>query len=1845
MNLSSVMGAGWARGPQLLSDNKGILLCRACREGVDGKAEVVLAVLPAAEHPTPQSLDPLTHEYQLKDELDGTWAAKPLELVQDAARTILVLEDLGGEPLTWLIGAPMEIGCFLRLAIQIAAALAQVHQRSLVHKDIKPANILVNRTNGKVRLTGFGLASRYPRERQSPAPPESIAGTLAYMAPEQTGRMNRSIDSRSDLYSLGVTLYQMLTGSLPFTASDLMELVHCHLARQPVPPSERVKSVPVPVSAIVMKLLAKTAEDRYQTAAGLERDLRCCLEEWEASSRLDDFRLGEHDTPDRLLIPEKLYGRAREVEILLASFDRTVKTGAPELMLVSGYSGVGKSSVVNELHKALVPPRGLFASGKFDQYKRDIPYATLVQAFQSLVQPLLSKSDAELAIWREALLETLGPNGALIVDLVPELKLIIGEQPPVPELPPQQAQIRFQLVFRRFIGVFARPEHPLALFLDDLQWLDAATLELLQDLLTQPDLRHLMMIGAYRDNEVDATHPLTRKLEAIKNAGGKIEEITLAPLAREHIEQLIADALRREPERAAPLAQLVHDKTAGNPFFVIQFLDALADEGLLFFDHNVGRWSWDLHRIHAKGYTDNVVDLMVGKLSRLPAETQRALQQLACLGNTAEITLLSTGLGASPAQLHADLREAVRLELVEQLAASYKFVHDRVQEAAYSQIPEASRAETHLRIGRLLAAQTPPEKRQEVIFEIVNQLNRGAPLITSSDERERLAELNLIAGKRAQAASAYSSGLAYFAAGAALLTDDCWRRRYELAFELEFNRAKCEYLTGAPAAAEMRLTSLSGRVGGIVEQAAVTCLRMEVYVALDLGSRAVDVALDYLARVGIAWSPHPSDEEARREYEHVRSQVGNRTIEELVALPLMDDRASLATMDVLATLMVPALFTDANLYYVAASRSVNLSLERGYSDGSCPQFECLGLAAATHFGDSDGGFRLGEVGYELVERRGLNRFQAKTYTLFGAGLLPWGRHVRAGRDVLRRALEAASRTGDLTYVSFGYFSLTANLLAAGDPLIEVQRAAEMGLQVAQKSSTGSIVDMLAAPLALVRTLRGLTHRFGCFDDEQFAESQIEGRFAAAAGQASTAECIYLIRKLQARFFAGDSKSALEARAKAEPLIWTMAMFELAEYDLYGALACAASCESASAAEAAQLLDAIVAHHGRLHAWAKSCPENFDNRATLVGAEIARLQGRALDAEQLYEDAIRSARANGFVHNEALANELAGRFYAARGFEKTAHAYLRDAHHGYLRWGADPKVRQLERLYPLLHIADDGAAVGTMSEQVQQMDVTTVVKASQAISSEMELPRLIETLMKIALQNAGADRGLLILSRHNDVWIEAEGRSSADEFVVVTCQAPVSGPDCPEALLRYVLRTQKTLIVDDASHSGPLCDEAYVDRRHPRSILCLPLMKQAKLAGLLYLENSLATHAFTPKRVAVLELLAAQAAISLENTLLYRDLWEREARIRRLVDSNIIGILFWDGHGNISYANDAFLSMTGYARQELVSGAVGWNDMTPAEHQLEDAQRVDQLRLSGQLPPRETELFRKDRSRIPVLIGSALLTESSDQAISFVLDLTERKQAETEARESERRYQDMQLELAHANRVATMGHLTSSIAHEVNQPISAIAINAGAALSWLARTPPDVDKVRISIEQMAEDAHRGGEVIGRIRELFKKAPPRKGRLDLNEAVREVIVLTESEALKNRISVKTQLVDGLSLIKGDRVQLQQVLLNLVVNAVQTMATIPDGARDLLITTAPAGSDCVLVQVADFGPGLDPQTLERVFDPYYTTKPEGLGMGLAICRSIIDAHNGRLWASANLPRGAVFQFTLPADPDGGG
>src|SRR6266404_5507114 len=832
--------------------------------------------------------------------------------------------------------------------------------------------------------------------------------------------------------------------------------------------------------------------------------------------------------------------------------------------------------------------------------------------------------------------------------------------------------------------------------------------------------------------------------------------------------------------------------------------------------------------------------------------------------------------------------------------------------------------------------------------------------------------------------------------------------------------------------------------------------------------------------------------------------------------------------------------------------------------------------------------------------------------------------------------------GDLTYAAYCGDQLNTNLLAAGDPLAEAEREAERGLAFAQKMRFGLVIDAITTQLGLIRTLRGLTPIFGSFDDERFDEARIERRFSENPDLAFV-EFWYWVRKLQARFFAGDYASTIEASSRAQRLLWTsVSQFETAEYHFYGALSQAASCDCAAAGERQQHLDAVAAHHKQLQLWAMNCPDNFENRAALVGAEIARIEGRELDAERLYEQAIRSARANGFIHQEALANELAARFYAARGFEKIARVYFQDARYGYLRWGADRKVRQLDELYP--HLREEApapASTSTIGAPVEHLDLATVIKVSQAVAGEIVLETLIDTLMRTAIEQAGAERGLLILQRGAEPRIEAEATTGGDTVVVQLRDQPVTESVLPESVLHYVLRTRESVILDDAATQSPFAADPYLRQRPARSILCLPLVTQAKLVGVLYLENTLTTRVFAPARSAVLRLLASQAAIALEIAHLYRDLAQREAKIRRLVDANIIGIYLWEIEGRIIEANDTFLRMVGCDREDLASGRVRWTDLTPPEWRDLDAWAVEGLKTIGRLQPVEKEYFRKDGSRVPVLIGSAAFNEQRDQGVAFVLDLSERKRAEAEAREGERRHREMQMEVAHANRVATMGQLTASIAHEVNQPIAAAVTNAEAGLRWLGARPPDLEEVRQALGHIVKDAKRAGDVIGRIRELIKKAPLRKDQVDMNEAIREVIELTRGEAVKNGASVQTAMGEGLPLIEGDRVQLQQVVLNLIVNAVQAMGAVAKGPRELFITTAQAEPKGVLVAVKDSGPGLDPANLKHLFASFYTTKPGGLGMGLSICRSIIEAHGGRLWVTANQPRGAVFHFTVPTDP----
>jgi PAS domain S-box-containing protein len=1017
---------------------------------------------------------------------------------------------------------------------------------------------------------------------------------------------------------------------------------------------------------------------------------------------------------------------------------------------------------------------------------------------------------------------------------------------------------------------------------------------------------------------------------------------------------------------------------------------------------------------------------------------------------------------------------------------------------------------------------------------------------------------------------------------------------------------------------------------------------LDLYTTLAQSSRAIAVGLEYLRHLGINWSPHPTNEEARREYERVWSQLGSRMIEDLIELPLMSDPESLATMDVLTKMATPSLYTDTNLVALVACRAVNLSLESGNCDGSCMPYVWLPMVAGPRFDDyRTAVYRFGQLGYDLVERRGLTRFQARTYELFGYGVVPWTRHVRAGRDPLRRAFEAALKNGDLTFAAYCGTQLNTNLLAAGDPLAEAEGEAQQALAFSQKMRFGLVIDANAAQLGLIRSLRGLTPTFGSFDDEQFNEARIERRFSENPDLAFV-EFWYWVRKLQARFFAGDFASAIEASSRAQRLLWTsVSAFETAEYCFYEALSRAAYCDSSVAGGRQQHLDAIAAHHKQLRLWAENCPDNFENRAALVGAETARIEGRDLDAERLYEEAIRSARANGFVHNEAIAYEVAARFYAGRGFDEFARVYLQKARNCYQHWGADGKVWQLEQLHPhLREVPIPASPTATIGAPVDRLDVGTVLKAAQAVSGEIVLSDLIKLLLRIAVEHAGAGRGLLILFRADEPRISAEATTGHGQVEVTLREAAVSPVELPESVLHYVARTRETVILDDALAKNPFSADEYLGQKHVRSVLCLPLVKQSKLIGVLYLENNLASHVFTAARISILEVLASQAAISLENAHLYNDLQEREARIRRLVDSNIIGIMIWDFQGRIIEANEAILDMLGYGHEDLISGPIGWAELTPAEWVAADQDALAQVSATGSCRPYEKEYFRKDGSRVPVLIAGALFEWNRDEGVAFIIDMTARKRAEEKLRASEQRLLDAQMELAHVNRVSTIGQLTASIAHEVSQPITGILANAEACLRWLNRKTPDLDAARRSVEWAIDDSNRASEVIRRVRALANKTGVERLPLDVNDVTREVIALVQRELTSNRVSLRMELAPALPIILADRVQLQQVIINLAMNGIEAMQSVTDRPHELVIRSEQDETQQVLLSVTDCGVGISTENADRLFNPFFTTKSSGMGMGLSICRSIVEVHGGRLWATANVPYGATFQFTVPVN-----
>ena len=1462
------------------------------RRAEDG-ARVAIKIL-KDDCPSPAEIERLGREHVLLKGLDVRGIPRVLGLEQHGGRLALVMEELSGRPLDEVLRSQrLELRTALQIGASLAGVLERLHHAGVIHKDVKPQNVLVDLDTGEAMLVDLGAASRVSSDEREPS--DIIEGTLAYASPEQTGRMNRRVDHRTDLYSLGVSLYEMLTSTLPFTSTDPMELVHSHVARMPVAPEEQNPSLPRVVSDIVMKLLSKAAEDRYRTAAGLQADLAACLGRLHETGRIEPFPLGQRDEKRELRLPRRLYGRDAEREVVRAAWER-VRGGASELLLLTGPAGVGKSALVDELRAEVAPQGGYFIAGKFDQLQRSVPYAPLEFAFRELVRRVLTEPRDVLDGLRTRLVTALGPNGRVITDIVPDVALIIGPQPAVPALGPTEAQNRFNLVFQRFIGAFTAPQRPLTVFLDDLQWADPASLKLLCALLTDPESAHLLVLGAYRDGEVDDAHPLSFTLAQLRKSGSPVSAVPLAPLAAAEVTSFVADTLECGIERAAPLAVLLREKTDGNPFFIGQVLLGLFQDGIIQFDAERGSLVWDLDAIRMTT-GDDVVAFMTDKLRALSPTTQHALELAACMGHRFDVETLSVIVELPPAEVRSSLEEALGAGLLLPIdpgarhGNTYRFLHDRIQQAAYALIGEAQRREVHLRIGRLLRARLGADPRDEELFAVVHHENLGAALITDASEQAALLQRNVSAGRKAKAAMAYEAAAAYFENATSLLDEASWERDHGFTFGVHAERAECEYLCGRFESAEVFSLELLPRATSVPERMLLESRRMGLRMTLSRYADAVEIGRAALATVGIHL---PATEEEGRlvladKLGEVASLIGDRQVEELVHERTLDDPDVEAILQTLMDLGLAGYYVRPTVYACAAVEQVILSLRHGHSAFSAVAYMAYAFIHAALLGQYERAEAFGELALAVRKKFPHPQTECKVHHMFGT-ILHFRKPIRVALAHLTRACSVGLEHGDFVYLSAAADNTVPYKFALGMELAELRKDVSRLLALMQRTKDALSVAYLSVARQLVANLEGRTlSRFTLsgdgFEEAGFPEAlEREGLFPLA--------CWFYVAKLVTLFLHGDDEGALEAATAAEARVMSASgQYFPTELAFFACLAAAARRPKASPDEARRCDEILARNQEKLAQWSTHCPANYRHKYLLIVAEVARLEGKHDEATDAFDRAIAAARAEGFSRDEAIAAERCARFHLEKGRQKIARVYMTDAYAGYVRWGATAKTADLAEQYAdLLPAASappsQGSAVSVTATGGMGasglLDAAALVRAAQALVSEVVLERVLERLVRLVVENAGAQRGVLLLAREGELLVAA--RLDRDHIEVGAPIPITQTTDIASTIVRYVARTFEPVVLDDATHDHRFAADPYLTEHHPRSVLCLAMTQNERLTGVFYLENNVASAVFTRARIHLAGLLASLAATAVGNALLYAHVDEVTQALRRANES-------------------------------------------------------------------------------------------------------------------------------------------------------------------------------------------------------------------------------------------------------------------------------------------------------------------------------------------------------------------------
>jgi PAS domain S-box-containing protein len=1795
---------------------------------------------PHDNFPNSLSVAQLTNEFEMGKIFHHDNIIGYIDLIHKDTLVFLVKEFFESSSLEEYISKKdIDSEDFLKIALQITEGISDIHRNNLIHKLIKPSNILINPETKQVKISDFSRAA-YNYETKSDI--QNFIDSIAYISPEQTGRMNRMLDYRTDFYSLGITFYEMLTGRLPFDTNDPMEMVHFHIAKQATSPHHIDAKIPKMISQIVIKLIAKMVEERYQSAHGMKNDLTRCLNKLHSTGTIELFPVGLKDFTDKLRISQKLYGREQETGALLAAFER-VSAGSTELILVAGYAGIGKTVLVNEVHKPIVEKRGYFISGKFDQYTRNIPYSAIALAFGSLIRQLLTEPDESLQQWKDQLVTALGSNGQVISDIIPELADLIGPQPELEQLAQLEKKNRFKMVFQNFIQVFTKKEHPLVLFLDDLQWVDSASLQLLKDMMTNPESQYLLIVGAFRDNEVPPEHSLLQKLDGIRKENASVFQLTLTPLDKQHLNLLLADTFNAELSEIEPLSQLLLQKTNGNPFFVNQFLKNLYESKLLRFNIEQSIWTWDMDKILSQNISENVVDLMINRLRLLPEAQQRVLRLAACIGHQFDLQTLSVISEHRPTEVLHYLMGAIKSGFILPLDERYKlisgkesqieyhvkfkFLHDRVQQAAYALIADQNKKQAHMTIGRLLLKKILPKKIPENVFHIIKHLNYSRDLL-AVDEKNQLAELNLAAGIKAKESAAYEPALRYLERGISLLPENRWQEKYELSLLLYQEAANSAYLNGLFDKAFSLIDSVIQHGKTTHEKVRMYVLKMDLEAALLHTPQVLELGVNILEMLGI-----PLEKEAPKELNH----------DGLLNLPRMTDISAQAALPVLSKCVPAAYQSDINLLHRVVYTMVKLSVKYGNDPNSAFAYVMYGLILSGVPDTMEEGYQFGELGLKVMEKYQAIAIECRVKHIFNS-------HIRFTKDPLlkanrsmQEAIPAGLAAGDLEFVAYISNVRCLNLLFSDTNLLKVLSEFDQQVRLMKNIRVEHGATQALTFRQLILNLIGPSKDVTKLIGLDFDETEVLPKLKKV-NQLNLIAYIYLSKLITCYIF-GEKRTAFD-HAKTmltegyDQVMQSMHVEQI--FRFFCSLVILSQHKTLGASDKEKNIKQVHAYQDHMKMLSDLCPDNYQTIYTLIEAEKARVTGHYWQAVQCYDKAIRSAQKYQLVLFEAIANELYARFWMEKGKEEFAKLYLTKTHYCYNKWGARRKVEELEKEYPQLFFSFRSDS----PSKADELDVSSIIKASQIISSEIDLKSLLSRIMTIIIKNAGAQKGVLVLDQNNELLIKAISLG-VDDINVLQDKPIANSEVLPEKIVRLVFRTGENIILSDVFADVRFSKDAYIVKNQPKSIFSIPIRYRDMISGVLYLENSLTTDAFTGDRLQVISLLANQAGISLENARLFKEkhrhleeIKKSEERFKSVFQQAAVGVARVDLDGTWLEVNEKFCDIVGYSHKELLSKT--FQDITHPDDLQTDLNYIDQL-LKAEIKTYSLEkrYFKKNGDVVWINLTVSLMRDQNkepDYFVSIVEDITEKKNAEQVLKEMERRLQQSQ-------KMESIGVLAGGIAHDFNNLLYPII---GFA-EMLKEDLPSDSHEHESAQEIFNAGKRGGDLVKQILAFSRQTEHKLSPVRFQKILAEVLKLTRS-TIPSDIEIHQDIQMDCGLVMAEATQLHQIAMNLITNAyhavenasgiisVQLKEISMDGGE--LKDSPLKPGQYAMLSVSDNGFGIPRNVINNIFEPYFTTKEKGkgTGLGLAVVHGIVKEHKGDIKVYSEEGKGTTFNVYIP-------